>query len=161
MVEKVWTMTKRFFGILLILFVLSIISLIFFLLTFDLNRYKDLAAAKLTLILDHPVKIESMHTKLSLIPTITVTGLEVLNQSPFQDKAPLLSVQKLDAELELAPLLNSQLNIHQIDLDRAVINLFKTKDGDNWSSAKKVVNDRQQTQEQAAPKNTAKKERIC
>ena len=138
MLGKLWHGLTRIFGIMFILLVLSIIGLIVFILTFDLNHYKDFAAAKLTLILNRPVTIESMHTKLALIPTITITGFQVLNDEPFQDKAPLLSVQKMDAELELAPLLNSQLNIHKVDVEAATINLFKTKTANNWVIRKKT-----------------------
>lgn len=132
MLRKIWRFIKRIFGILFILLFLVVIALIIFFMTFDLNRYKDLAAQKLTTILDRPVKIESMHTKLALIPTITITGFKIENNEPFQDKAPLLFIQKMDAELELAPLLNSQINIHKITLDEASINLFKNKDTNNW-----------------------------
>ncbi len=133
MLRKIWHFIKRIFVILLILLFLAIIGLVIFFMTFDLNRYKDLAAQKLTLILDRPVKIESMHTKLALIPTITITGFKIENNEPFQDKAPLISIQKMDAELELAPLINSQINIHKITLDEASVNLFKTKNENNWT----------------------------
>jgi len=135
MLRKIWHFIKRILVIVLILLFLAIIGLIVFFMTFDLNRYKDLAAQKLTLILDRPIQIESMHTKLALVPTITITGFKIENNEPFKDKAPLIAIQKMDAELELAPLLNSQINIHKITLDEASINLFKTKDANNWTLA--------------------------
>ncbi|MBQ3696022.1 MAG: AsmA family protein [Alphaproteobacteria bacterium] len=154
MVRKIWRFIKGIFGIIFILLFVTIIGLIIFVMTFDLNRYKDLAAAKLTLILDRPVKIESMHTKLALIPTITITGFEILNNEPFQDKAPLLTIQKMDAELELAPLLNSQMNIHKINLDAATINLFKTQNASNWTLSNANST---HTKSQTDVKSTAKK----
>ena len=153
MLRKIWRFIKRIFGILFILLFLAVIALIIFFITFDLNRYKDLAAQKLTTILDRPVKIESMHTKLALIPTITITGFKIENNEPFQDKAPLLFIQKMDAELELAPLLNSQINIHKIILDEASINLFKNKDTNNWILSPAPQKDTQNT---APSKSNAK-----
>ena len=108
---------------------------------FDLNHYKDRAAQKLSLILDRPVTIESMHTKLALVPTITITGFKIANNDPFANKDPLLFIQKMDAELELAPLLNSQINIHKVNMDTAEIHLFENKNEKNWVlSASKEAN---------------------
>ena len=108
MLKKLWRFIKRIFGIVFIVLFLAVIAIIIFVMTFDLNHYKDFTAKKLSVILDHPVTIESMHTKLALVPTITISGVKIGNNDPFQDKAPLLAIQKMDAELELAPLLNSQ-----------------------------------------------------
>ena len=133
MLRKIWRFTKRILAVLFILLILAVIGIAIFVMTFDLNRYKDLAAQKLSIILDRPVTIESMHTKLALIPTITITGFKIDNNDPFKNKDPLLSIKKMDAELELAPLLNSQINIHKIDMDAAEIHLFKNADKNNWT----------------------------
>ncbi len=154
MLRKLWHFIKRIFGIVFIILFLAIIAVVIFIMTFDLNRYKDFTAKKLTLLLDRPVTIESMHTKLALIPTITISGFKIGNNEPFQDKAPLLTIQKMDAELELAPLLNSQINIHKIHVDEANINLFKSSDANNWIlSSKDKDTDNQNS---SAPKHTSK-----
>ena len=133
MLGTLWRIVKRILIILLILIILAAIGVTIFIMTFDLNRYKDLAEKKLTEVLNRPITIESMHTKLALVPTITITGFKIANNQPFHDKDPLLSIKKMDAELELAPLLNSQLNIHRVNIDSADINLFKEQDNNNWT----------------------------
>lgn len=139
--------------ILLILFFLIVLigSLIaIFILTFDLNRYKDFTEKKLSAALHRPVTIESMTTKLSLVPTIKINGLKILNTEPFQEKEPLLYVQHMDAELELAPLLNSNINIHKIIIDEASINLYKEGTNNNWVS--KIQEEKEEQKKKALTK---------
>ena len=133
MLRKILHLVKKLFILAFILAVLLAVGITFFVLTFDLNRYKGLAERKLTSTLRRPVTIESMDTKLAVVPTITIKGFRIANNEPFQDKDPLLSIQKMDAELELIPLFRSQINIHKVDNDTAKINLYKTEQANNWS----------------------------
>ena len=133
MLFTLWRIIKKTLVILLTLFLLLVIALTIFLLTFDLNHYKRLAEQKLTLLLHHPVTIESMHTKLALIPTISVTNFKIANNQPFQDKDPLLFVKKMEAELELIPLIHSQVHIHEVSISEANLNLYANQQQDNWS----------------------------
>ncbi|MBQ4472484.1 MAG: AsmA family protein [Alphaproteobacteria bacterium] len=121
--------------ILLFLFVVIVLIaavVTIFLLTFDLNRYKNFTEQKLTTLLNRPVTIESMETKLALIPTISITGFKIANNEPFADKEPLIYIKKMEAVLELAPLLVSQVNIHQVDIEDADVHMFKTDKANNW-----------------------------
>ncbi len=132
---------KKIFVVFFIILVLLVSGIAFFIYTFDLNRYKSLAEEKLTAALNRPVSIESMSTKLSLIPTINITGFKVMNNAPFQEEEPLLLIQKMEAELELAPLLNRHINIHKINIHTAQMNLFKDKEATNWTFEKQQRTD--------------------
>ena len=151
MLRKLLRFLKKIFLILFVLIFLVAIAVAIFIFTFDLNRYKNLTEQKLSLLLGRPVTIESMHTKLSLVPTITINGFKILNNEPFQGKSPLLSIQKMDAELELAPLLTYNINIHKVSLDKATINLLKAADKNNWALKS---NSTSSTEEKSAAKNT-------
>lgn len=133
MLKKIFRILKKLLIILFVLVLLLIIAVGLFVLTFDLNSYKGKAEEKLTQLLRHPVTIESMHTKLALVPTITINNFQIDNNDPFKNKEPLLFVKKMDAELELFSLINAQITLHKIDIDAAKINLYKDKDLDNWS----------------------------
>ena len=63
---------KNLFLTILLVVILAVCAVGVFLWTFDLNRYKDIAETKLTEALKHPVQIESMATRLSFIPTISI-----------------------------------------------------------------------------------------
>ena len=131
--KKLGRIVKKTLMILFVLFLVLAIALTIFLLTFDLNHYKRLAEQKLTLLLRHPVTIEAMHTKLAVVPTITINNFQIANNDPFQDKSPLLFIKEMNAELELIPLIHSKITIHKINIDEAQLNLYKTEQQDNWS----------------------------
>ena len=121
--------------VLLFLFVLIVVIaavVTIFLLTFDLNRYKTFTEKKLTTLLNRPVTIEAMETKLALIPTISISGFKIANNDPFADKDPLIYIKKMEAVLELAPLLVKQINIHRVDIEDADVHLFKSNQANNW-----------------------------
>ena len=124
---------RRILFILFLILVLIATTVTVFLLTFDLNHYKTFVEKKLSQALNRTVNIESMHTKLSLVPTISISGFKVLNNEPFQDANPLLSIQNMDAVLELVPLLNSQINIQSVHIQSADVNLINKEGHNNWS----------------------------
>ena len=146
---------KKILLFLFVLIFLIVAGLTIFLLTFDLNRYKSLAETKLTELLNRPVTIESMDTKLALIPTISIKGFKIANNDPFTDKAPLLYVQRMEAVLELAPLLVSQINIHSVDIESADINLLQNGTANNWTLEKQGKT--KKTEQPAGSKDAAKK----
>ncbi len=103
---------KKFFIVLLILVLLPILTLGIFILTFDLNRYREFTAKKLSETLHYPVSIGSMETKLALVPTIQITDFKIMNQ----DKQAILTIPKMEATVEMAPLLKKQVNIQKISV---------------------------------------------
>ena len=137
MLAKLLHFMKTLFITLFSLVLLAAIAVAIFLLTFDLNHYRNLAEEKLTTLLGRPVTIESMHTKLALVPTITIENFKILNNTPFENKEAFVSVKKMNAELELIPLLNSQIYIHNIDVDAVDVNLYQANGKNNWAFSDK------------------------
>ena len=123
--RKIFLFTKGALLALLVSVVVLAIGIAIFIFTFDLNRYKDFTEQKLTQVLQHPVTIDSMHIKLSLVPTITIQGFKISNNDPFKEKVPLLVVPTMHAELELAPLLARSIDIHSVNLQKAEVYLAK------------------------------------
>lgn len=109
-------MIKKIFLTLLALIVIVVLGIIVFLLTFDLNHYRHFVETKASDTLGFPVKIKSMSTKLSFVPTINVEGVKILDEN--QEKT-ILDVQKLEAVVELTGLLRGQLIVPQIIIRNA------------------------------------------
>ena len=150
---SLWRFIKKLLFVLFCLLLLLLVGAVIFILTFDLNHYKNFTEQKISAVLGRPVTIDSMETKVALVPTITIKGFKILNNEPFKDKAPLLFVHQMDAELELAPLLNYQINIHSVDVDKAEINMFQSATDNNWT-VKSKDGDKTATVKADAKKNT-------
>ena len=101
---------KKFFIALLILILLPILTVGIFILTFDLNRYREFTEKKLSEALNYPVSIGAMETKLAFVPTIQITDFKIMNQ----DKKPILTIPKMEGTLEIIPLLKKQVNVPKI-----------------------------------------------
>ena len=107
----------------LLLILLGLIILIgggiaYFLMTFDLNTYRQMIADKLSETLGRPVIIAQMDTKLSLIPTIKIRGIRIENQEGFSSPDPLMMVDTAEATLAVAPLLSKRLEIQNLVLNK-------------------------------------------
>lgn len=161
MLKKIIKILKKLLVIFLVLVLLALLALTLFILNFDLNKYKDKAEEKLSQALQHPVSIGSIDTKLALVPTITINNFQISNNESFQDKAPLLYIKQMDAELELYSLINAQISIRKIDINVANLNLYKNQQQDNWSipSATNSENTNSGTQKTTS-KLTANKLRV-
>ena len=104
---------KLFFGF-LILIAVVVVALIIFLLTFDLNHYREFTEKKLSMGLGYPVKIGSMRTKLSFVPTIQINNFKVYQNG--EDPHVILDVPHIDATVEIMPLIkNFQIEIQKIN----------------------------------------------
>ena len=121
---------KRIFKVIMILLVILFITISIFFLTFDLNSYKGVITSKASEALGRPVTINSMSMKLSLIPTIEIKGVKIVNNDEFKNEDPLLEIDSIDATLALLPLLKSNVEIKSFNMGMAKVNLFD-KDGKN------------------------------
>ena len=116
-------MIKKIFLTLLILFVLLLVGLVIFVMTFDLNHYRRFVETRASNALGRPVKIHSLSSKLSLVPTIEVVGVQILDD---HQKLPVLYIPKLEAIVELTPLIHGQITIPKISVSKA--NFIWTQD---------------------------------
>ena len=139
---------KKILFTLLALIVLLILGVVIFLLTFDLNHYRHFVETQATNALGRPVEIKSLATKLSLIPTIKVEGVRILDTD---QKEPLLEIPKLEAVIELTPLVQKQIIVQKIAVPAATLVWTKT------GSAKSAP---QKKKEEKATTKTAKNQKI-
>ena len=108
-------MIKKIIITIVALIILLIVAVGIFLATFDLNHYREFTEKKLSLLLNRPVQIGAMHTKLSLIPTIEISNFEILDSK--ENPKPILQIPQMDATLEIVPLIkNFQIDIQKINV---------------------------------------------
>lgn len=108
-------MIKKIIIALVSLIILLIVAIGIFLATFDLNHYREFTEKKLSLLLNRPVQIGAMHTKLSFIPTIEISNFEILDSK--ENPKPILQIPQMDATLEIVPLIkNFQIDIQKINV---------------------------------------------
>ena len=114
---------KRFFFTLFILIMLLLMGIGIFLMSFDLNHYRETVTKRLSNALGYPVKIQKIATKISLIPTIDISGVLVLNKT---QTAPIAQIPHIEAILELSPLIYGQISVQKIAIPSANLN-WKTE----------------------------------
>ena len=124
---------KRIFKVVMILLLILFVAISIFFLTFDLNSYKGIITSKASEALGRPVTINSMSMKLSLIPTIEIKGIKIVNNEAFKDEAPLLEIDSVDATLALLPLLKSKVEIKAFNMSTAKVNLFDKNGQNNYT----------------------------
>lgn len=107
-------MIKKLLITLLVLILLLIVGAVIFLLTFDLNHYREFTQKKLSQTLNYPVHIGSMHTKLSLIPTIKITNFKILQNG--ENPKIILDVPQMEATIDILPLLKKKIEISKINI---------------------------------------------
>ena len=115
-------MIKKIIIAIVSLIVLLIVAVGIFLLTFDLNHYREFTEKKLSLILNRPVQIGAIHTKLSLSPTIEILNFKILEGN--ESHKTILEVPSMDVNLELIPLIRDfNFDIKKIDTMFISVNL--------------------------------------
>ena len=120
---------KKLLFILLGLIILIGGGIGYFLLTFDLNTYRQMIADRLSETLGRPVIIAQMETKLSLIPTIKIRGIRVENQEGFSSFDPFMVIDTAEATLAVAPLLSKRLEIQNLVLNKVNVWLTRLESG--------------------------------
>ncbi|MBQ7413671.1 MAG: AsmA family protein [Alphaproteobacteria bacterium] len=112
---------------------LLVIGVAVFLLTFDLNSYRQMISTKMTEALGREVSIGKLEMKLSLIPTIKIKNIQINNPENFISDKQLLTVDTAEATLAIAPLLSRRLEIQNIDLGNAIVTLIQKNGQNNWT----------------------------
>ena len=116
----------------IILIVTLVVALTIFLMTFDLNHYREYAQKKLSVALGYPVQIEDVHTKLSFIPTIQISDLKVLQNG--ENPKPILEIPEMDATIEIIPLLKGKIVIHSVNIKLLLADLTLLSESSKTSS---------------------------
>ena len=144
---------KWTFGIISFLLVAAVIAAIIFINQFDLNKYKpqiekivyEQTGRKLNLNGDVGLKI-------SFIPTIAVENA-VLGNASWSKNKEMVSIKEADVSLAILPLIRKQIEIGEINIIEATVNLDINKDGEaNWVFTKPDAENTENTE------NTEKQE---
>lgn len=148
---------KRIFKVVMILLLILFVAISIFFLTFDLNSYKGIITSKASEALGRPLTINSMSMKLSLIPTVEIKGVKIVNNEAFKDEAPLLEIDSVDATLALLPLLKSKVEIKAFNMSTAKVNLFDKNGQNNYTLGEA---DKGQTTQPAQPVQSVKEKDV-
>lgn len=114
------------------LVVLVIVGVVIFAMTFDIAKYKGTIEAQTKAATGRDITIGDIRMGISLTPTIVLTDV-ALGNAPWGSRPQMMIVKKLEAKIELLPLLSSQVNITKIAVDGADMLLETNKAGQqNW-----------------------------
>lgn len=119
---------KKLLFILFFFFILSVGGLVFFLITFDLNRYKPFVVGQIEKALACPVTIESL--SLGFRGGIAVE-LKKVALYPSQEamERPVVTVEEVKALLKLSPLFKRRLEWTAVRFVRPRLHLVRDKEG--------------------------------
>ena len=118
---------------LLVLVVVVLGGATVFLMSFDFNQYKSLVARQVEQATGRTLTIKgNIALALSLTPTLVADDLSLANV-PGGSRPEMVAVKRLEVQLELLPLLSSQVKIDRLILNGADILLEMDKGGHgNW-----------------------------
>jgi AsmA protein len=111
-----------------VLVVLIVGALLVFVVTFDVNEYRGTIQTQLQQQLGRSVTLGDMHLKL-FPPSLTVQNLAIADDPAFNREAPFVKAQELDVSVKLLPLLQKQVEINSLTLQRPSVNLIKNQTG--------------------------------
>ena len=124
---------KKFFLFLLGLIILVLIAATIFLLTFDLNSYREYITEKISATLGRPVTIGHMEMKVSMIPTIKIHDIKISNPEHFMEDSPFLSIDSAEATMAVAPLFSKRIEVQDVKAKTIRLNLIQHGKRDNWT----------------------------
>jgi uncharacterized protein involved in outer membrane biogenesis len=107
--------------------VLIIASLLIFVATFDVNRYRGTIQSQLEKRLGRQVTLGEM--RLSLFPPRFRVQNPAISDDARFSSAPFVKAQELDVSVQLMPLLHKDVEINSVNLQRPVVNLIKNGAG--------------------------------
>jgi AsmA protein len=134
-------------GILVGVFIVLVIgALLVFAATFDVNKYRGTIQAQFQQRLGRSVTLGDMHLKV-FPPSLSVQNLAIADDANFNPEAPFVKAQELDVSVKLLPLLQKQIEINSLTLQRPSVNLIKNQEGTwNFSSLGYPASDSQSAQ---------------
>ncbi len=120
-------------------FVIVIVGIgVYFVKTFDLNKYKTQVSELVEKQLGRKLVIAGdAYLGLSMVPTIIVEKVQLVN-AEWSSNPLMVGVEKVEVQFAILPLLKKQIEINKVLLDEPEIYLEINKAGDaNWVFAKK------------------------
>ncbi|MBF0254053.1 MAG: AsmA family protein [Candidatus Omnitrophica bacterium] len=123
-------MKKFLIGVIVVVFLAAaaVAALAAFILTYDINGQRPLIESKISQAVGHPATISRVHWKLGLGVTVQVDGFKI-NDETRASGAPLLECARLEAAIDLVPLLWGNLRLGTILLVDPRAEIIRTPDG--------------------------------
>jgi uncharacterized protein involved in outer membrane biogenesis len=117
-----------------ILILLVVVGVGIFAATFDVNRYHGLIQSELQQRLGRQVTLGEMHLGI-VPPRFRVQDIAIADDSAFNSQIPFVQAKELDAAVKLMPLLQKNIEIDSLNLQRPSVELIKNQQGKwNFSS---------------------------
>ena len=120
---------KKFFAIAVILFLLLAAGVFVFIATFDANRYKSVAEKKLEELIGNPVSLGHLSLVWHGGLALHVAQIGVHDASGDPAANPILEIDGLNARLELMPLLQRDIQIGAVEIERPHVHVTREGDG--------------------------------
>ncbi len=115
---------KKFFIAIFILFVIILVALFIFMLTFDVNQYKALLIEKISQSIEKDVKIGNI--SLNFLPSfgMKMDGISIKDTNEGWEDA-ILEISSLEAYIKLLPLIKKDIQIERLHVRGMNINIEK------------------------------------
>lgn len=128
---------KKFFLILLLLFMVLLAAGIVFIATLDVDRYRPQIIDQIESSLGKPVKLEKISVAWHDGFALSLQGFAILSED--QPPKELVQLSSAKATVSLAPLLSHELQVSSVYLEHPVIRLVRLASGkwEGWDSAPK------------------------
>lgn len=122
---------------------ITILGVAIFLLTFDINHYREKISKELSLVIGQPVTVDELGLKMSVIPTLRATGITIRDDKKQTNL--LVKIKKMDFTFSLLPIFKGVFIVEDVVLDDVFIlakNLKQKKQADE----KQVVENEERTE---------------
>ncbi|MEP6643424.1 MAG: AsmA family protein [Acidobacteriaceae bacterium] len=117
-----------------ILILVVMVAIGIFAATFDVNRYHALVQSELERRLGRQVTLGEMHLGI-VPPRFRVQDIAIADDSSFNSQIPFVQAKELDVAVKLMPLLQKDIEIDSLNLQRPSVELIKNQQGKwNFSS---------------------------
>ncbi len=118
---------KKILFVLLALFILTLAGMIFFVATFDADRYRPFLQKEAQKILGQQVEIGKISLGWRSGPALEVKGFSVASDNPSEK--PILAAELLGAQMDWAPLLQGRIEVSSIFVNKPRLHLIRRSDG--------------------------------
>lgn len=124
---------RKILKIVALLLLVVFIAATIFLVTFDINSYRETIARKVSAAIGRSVTIGEIKLKISAIPTIMLRDINIAGAPWSANKKPLLRVDSMNVSFAFMPLFDGDFQVTEFNVDQASAHLEKKGDLNNWT----------------------------
>ena len=144
-------MIKKILKIFVFLLLLLFIGITIFFLTFDINRYRERIATKVTEALGRTVSIGKIELKVSLIPTIILKDVQLANAPWSKSEKPMVQIDSMNVSFAFIPLFQGDFEMKDFLINQMSVRLEKQGEYANWQLMNKENSVQADTQPSETP----------